>query len=225
MLASIRKFSTWSKRERPCALTFASEVPTTFTGTTFGAMTVSMHRMTRSSSRWRRKAGSRSTKLESRWQGSGSARLTRAWSRIKVGVITFNSYEWRLISPLVAIATPVPTKDGLIEEGDNKKVEEFKYPETEEEADEIIRRFEAASTRADDLVSGSVAHHALMDTTDLSAEKWLGTEEEERNWYGLLSLAFDSTELSCNSYITELCYIHSKVMIVDDRRVIVSRSS
>ena len=117
------------------------------------------------------------------------------------------------------------TKDGLIEEGDNKKVEEFKYPETEEEADEIIRQFEAASTRSDDLVSGSVAHHAMMDTTDLMAEKWLGTEEEERNWYGLLGSVLDCPELSCYSYVTELCYIHSKVMIVDDRRVIVSPSS
>lgn len=118
------------------------------------------------------------------------------------------------------------TKDGLIEEGDNKKVEEFKYPETEEEAKGIIKQFEAASTRSDDLVSGSVAHHALMDTTDLMTEKWLGTEEEERNWYGLLGSALDCSgpELSCNSYITELCYIHSKVMIVDDRRVIVSFS-
>ena len=117
------------------------------------------------------------------------------------------------------------TKDGLIEEGDNKKVEEFKYPETEEEADEIIRQFEAASTRSDDLVSGSVAHHAMLDTTDLMAEKWLGTEEEERNWYGLLGSALDCPDHSCNSYVTELCYIHSKVMIVDDRRVIVSLSS
>ena len=125
----------------------------------------------------------------------------------------------------VAIATPVPTKDGLIEEGDNKKVEEFKYPETEEEADEIIRKFEAASTRSDDLVSGSVAHHAMLDTTDLFAEKWLGTEEEERNWYGLSRSAPGCTEPSCNSYVTELCYIHSKVMIVDDRRVIVSYPS
>lgn len=124
----------------------------------------------------------------------------------------------------VAIATPLPTTDGLIEEGDNKKVEEFKYPETEEEADAIIKQFEAASTRSDDLVSGTVAHHALMDTTDLMSERWLGTEEEERKWYGLLSSAFGRTEISCNSYITELCYIHSKVMIVDDKRVIVSRS-
>ena len=96
----------------------------------------------------------------------------------------------------VSIATPLPSKDGMIEEGDNKKVEEFKYPETEEEADEIIKRFEAASTRSDDLVSGSVAHHALADTTDLFTERWLGTEEEERNWYGLFSSAPACTEPS-----------------------------
>jgi phospholipase D1/2 len=137
----------------------------------------------------------------------------------------FVSKGRRLTLPPVAIATPVPTKDGLIEEGDNKKVEQFKYPETEEEADEIIKKFEAASTRSDNLVSGSVAHHALSYTRDLFAEKWLGTEEEERNWCDLSRLPPSVTEPSSNSYVTELCYIHSKVMIVDDRRVIVSHSS
>jgi phospholipase D1/2 len=88
----------------------------------------------------------------------------------------------------VAIASPQETKDGLVVEGDQKKVEEFKYPETEEEADEIIKQFEAASSRADDLVSGSIAHHALSDSTELNAETWLGTEEEERNWYGCFQL-------------------------------------
>ena len=84
----------------------------------------------------------------------------------------------------VAIITPEPTKDGLIEEGD-QKVEEIKIPETEEEADQIIKRFEAGSIRSDDLVSGSIAHHALLDSTGLDTERWLGTEEEERNWYDL----------------------------------------
>ena len=47
----------------------------------------------------------------------------------------------------------------------------------------------------------------LNDRTSLLDEKWLGTDEEERN-----------------SYVSELLYIHSKVMIVDDRKVIVSTS-
>jgi len=111
----------------------------------------------------------------------------------------------------VAIATPVATQDGLIEEGDNKTVEEFKYPETEEEADEIIRQFEAASTRSDDLVSGSVGHHAMLDTTDLMAERWLGTEEEERNWYGrsaqhlvILNFHAIATSPSCVTFTPRL---------------------
>ena len=112
----------------------------------------------------------------------------------------------------------------MIEEGESNKVEKFRYPETEEEADDIIRRFEAASTRSDDLVSGSVAHHALLNTTGLMSEEWLGTEEEERNWYGMLDSTVECPDPACNSYITESCYIHSKVMIVDDRRVIVSLS-
>lgn len=44
----------------------------------------------------------------------------------------------------------------------------------------------------------------MKDTTGLHDERWLGNEQEEKD-----------------CYITELCYIHSKLMIVDDRRVIV----
>jgi hypothetical protein len=111
------------------------------------------------------------------------------------------------------MASTIPTKDGLIEEGDNKTVEEFKYPETEEEADQIIKQFEAASTRSDDLVSGSVAQHALLDSTGLVAEKWLGTEEEERDWYGffqrirclvLLSVHIIAMSPSCATFIPKL---------------------
>lgn len=44
----------------------------------------------------------------------------------------------------------------------------------------------------------------MKDITRLQDERWLGNEQEEKD-----------------CYITELCYIHSKLMIVDDRRVIV----
>jgi len=57
-------------------------------------------------------------------------------------------------------------------------------------------------------VSDSVGHHALKDTTTLHDESWLGDEQEEKD-----------------CYITELLYIHSKVMIVDDRRVIMGSAN
>jgi len=47
-----------------------------------------------------------------------------------------------------------------------------------------------------------------MDRTRLRDEVWLGSEEEEKA-----------------SYITELLYIHSKVMVVDDRRVIMGSAN
>jgi phospholipase D1/2 len=48
----------------------------------------------------------------------------------------------------------------------------------------------------------------MKDTTSLHDERWLGSEEEEKD-----------------CYITELLYIHSKVMIVDDRRVIMGSAN
>jgi phospholipase D1/2 len=48
----------------------------------------------------------------------------------------------------------------------------------------------------------------MKDVTSLHDERWLGSEEEEKD-----------------CYITELLYIHSKVMIVDDRRVIMGSAN
>ncbi|KAG8871679.1 hypothetical protein FRC20_010301 [Serendipita sp. 405] len=108
----------------------------------------------------------------------------------------------------VAIKAPLPTKDGLVEEGNASKIEPVKYPETEEEADQILAKFEAAASRKDDDVSDSVGHHAMQDTTALHDERWLGDEAEERE-----------------CYITELLYIHSKLLIVDDLRVIMGSAN
>jgi len=112
------------------------------------------------------------------------------------------------VQDTVAIKAPVETKAGIVEEGDASKTVEVKYPETEEEADRILAAFEAAATRADDSVSDAVGHHALKDETGLHDEAWLGEEDEERD-----------------CYITELLYIHSKVMIVDDMRVIMGSAN
>ena len=112
-----------------------------------------------------------------------------------------------LIDLIVTINEPTATKDGIVEETPGK-VTAVKVPDTEEEADEILRKFEAAASRTDDEVNDAVGHHALKDTTTLHDERWLGDEEEEKD-----------------CYITELLYIHSKLMIVDDRRVIMGSAN
>lgn len=86
------------------------------------------------------------------------------------------------------------------------KTETVPLPQSIDEARDIIERFQrgADNLRSDEDVSDNVVQHMMKDSTSLQNEKWLGTEEEER---------------SC--YVSELVYIHSKVMIVDDRRVIV----
>ena len=90
------------------------------------------------------------------------------------------------------------------------KTEKYPLPASIAEARETIERWRQAAEdlRADDVVSDNVVQHMLHDRTSLLEEQWLGTEDEERN-----------------AYVSELLYIHSKVMIVDDKRVIVSCSS
>ncbi|PVG01208.1 phospholipase D/nuclease [Serendipita vermifera] len=125
--------------------------------------------------------------------------LARKW----IGKVDEN---W--VQDTVAIKAPTETKAGIVEEGDASKTEAVKYPETEEEAEKILKAFERGAGRADDEVSDTVAQHAMKDFTSLHDERWLGSEEEEKD-----------------CYITELLYIHSKVMIVDDRRVIMGSAN
>ncbi|GAA5875841.1 hypothetical protein JCM16303_004016 [Sporobolomyces ruberrimus] len=80
-------------------------------------------------------------------------------------------------------------------------------PSTYEEAQEIVQRFEQADD-IDEKINDSVAHHAQRGTGSLFDEKWTGDEESERN-----------------AYVTEECYIHSKLMIVDDRRVVLGSAN
>ena len=108
----------------------------------------------------------------------------------------------------VAIKKPSPTGEGMLVSDETKtEIEEIPLPKSEEEAREIIEKFEsgARGLRGDEEVADTVSQHLLEDRTGLAEETWLGTEEEE---------------LDC--FVTELLYIHSKVMIVDDKRVIVS---
>ncbi|KAG9312443.1 hypothetical protein JVU11DRAFT_6827 [Chiua virens] len=111
----------------------------------------------------------------------------------------------------VYIKIPQEAKAGITvtEEKSAVKKEKVSLPESVEAARQVIARFEsgARNLRSDERVADSVSHHALQGRKSLLDETWLGSEEEE-----------------LNCYVSELLYIHSKVMIVDDRRVIVSVS-
>jgi phospholipase D1/2 len=74
----------------------------------------------------------------------------------------------------------------------------------------LVERFQAGAQnlRSDDPVSDTVSQHLLQDRTTLADEKWLGTKEEE-----------------LYAYVSEVLYIHSKVMIVDDRSVIMGSAN
>jgi phospholipase D1/2 len=71
------------------------------------------------------------------------------------------------------------------------RTETVPIPETEEQAREIVSRFEHGSDdiRGDEDVSDSVAQHALMDETDLEKELWMASREEELNAYVILSFS------------------------------------
>lgn len=90
------------------------------------------------------------------------------------------------------------------------KTETYQLPQSYEEAKEIVDRWHdvAVRLRGHGDVSDNVVQHMMHDRTDLREEGWLGSPEEEKA-----------------AYVSELLYIHSKLMIVDDRRVIVSTAA
>ena len=67
----------------------------------------------------------------------------------------------------------------------------------------------------------AVCQHAYQMDTTLMDEKWAGTEETERLCYvSEVRQRPLPAKRSSRSLPFQLCYIHSKLMIVDDRRVI-----
>ncbi|KAF7358545.1 Phospholipase [Mycena venus] len=111
----------------------------------------------------------------------------------------------------VTLNIPVETKESLVvSDKTPQKTETYPIPESEDAARELIERFEAAAkaVRGDEDVSDNVAQHMLCDRTGLLDEKWLGTEQEE-----------------LDAYVSELLYIHTKLMIVDDKRVIMGSAN
>jgi len=103
---------------------------------------------------------------------------------------------------------PKKTKEAIVVQKSSEKVENIPIPKSEDEARNIIARFESGAPRGDSGVSDSVSSHVLRDKTSLLNERWYGTEQEE-----------------LDSYVTELLYIHTKLMIVDDRRVIMGSAN
>lgn len=110
----------------------------------------------------------------------------------------------------VFIKVPQPAQAGMALGQTKMKMEKVPLPASYDEAVDIIRRFEKGSDdiRGDEDVSDTIAQHTLLDRTSLSSEIWYGSEAEERD-----------------AYVSELLYIHSKVMIVDDRRVIMGSAN
>ncbi|KAF5327400.1 hypothetical protein D9619_004077 [Psilocybe cf. subviscida] len=90
------------------------------------------------------------------------------------------------------------------------KTERVPIPVDDNAAREVVEKFEdsAMALKSGADVTDTVARHMLSDRTSLLEEAWLGTEEEE-----------------LNGYVSEMLYIHSKVMIVDDRRVIIGSAN
>lgn len=111
----------------------------------------------------------------------------------------------------VTLTLPSVTGEGIVVSGKTAaRTVTVPIPESEELARATVARFErgADGLRGDEPVSDTVAQHMLSDRTSLLQEKWLGTPEEEHN-----------------AYISELLYIHSKLMIVDDERVIMGSAN
>ena len=87
------------------------------------------------------------------------------------------------------------------------KIEFVDLPETEQEALDIIRRFQDAAPE-DCNVRDSIATNILHDHGDTATESWWGDAEKEKQ-----------------AFVTEETYIHSKLMIVDDRVVLIGSAN
>jgi hypothetical protein len=142
-----------------------------------------------------------------------------------------------------------PASMGLVTpENTKEKVKEVKVPPTVEVAVEIIKKFEGGAPRSDENVADTISQHVQQDRTNILDENWLGEFGPSGVWsftteffypflqaltsrrkHGTSDLLLTSKTLPLSgppcSLVSELVYIHSKVMIVDDKRVIVRAPS
>jgi phospholipase D1/2 len=154
--------------------------------------------------------------------GQAQAALARQW--------VYDSVDGDMPTE-VTIKTPEPTSEGLfLTEKTTVKTEKYRIPASYDEAVTMIEQFEHSASALGGTryaaVADTVGQHALQDKTRLADEQWFGTKEEELDSY-VISLIprRPAPEFHVLSrYVSELAYIHSKIMIVDDRRVIVSMS-
>lgn len=105
------------------------------------------------------------------------------------------------------------TKGGKPEgEAEKKTIERVAMPKTVEEAMDIIRKFEAAQGSAEEeRVKDSIADSVLHGQESFDQTYWPQAEagiEDERE-----------------AFVTEEVYVHSKLMIVDDRKVLIGSAN
>ncbi|KAH9974594.1 hypothetical protein BGW80DRAFT_1436752 [Lactifluus volemus] len=134
--------------------------------------------------------------------GQAQAALARQW--------VYDSVDGEHMPTEVTIKIP---SEGLsLTEKTAVKTEKYRIPASHDEAVAIIEKFEHGASALGGTkyaaVSATVGQHALQVETRLADEQWFGTKEEE-----------------LDAYVSELAYIHSKVMIVDDRRVIMGSAN
>jgi phospholipase D1/2 len=152
--------------------------------------------------------------------GQAQAALARQW--------VYDSVDGEHMPTEVTIKIP---SEGLsLTEKTAVKTEKYRIPASHDEAVAIIEKFEHSASALGGTkyaaVSATVGQHALQVETRLADEQWFGTNEEELDAYVIcLTLRRPVPKFHVLArYVSELAYIHSKVMIVDDRRVIVSTS-
>ncbi|PWN86991.1 phospholipase D/nuclease [Acaromyces ingoldii] len=92
---------------------------------------------------------------------------------------------------------------------DPKTIARIAMPKTVDEAMDVIRRFQAAASRDDEnRVKDSIADCTLHGQRPIDEEHWPQDIEDERE-----------------AFVTEEVYVHSKLMIVDDRKVLIGSAN
>ncbi|EPQ31651.1 uncharacterized protein PFL1_00984 [Pseudozyma flocculosa PF-1] len=126
-----------------------------------------------------------------------------ALARIFLGDHGYQS-GWKTVA--IKKAAVVEDVDGP-NKGKAAKIAEIAMPETEDEARDIIRRFQDAAPEDCRHVRDSIATNILHGHGNTATEPWWGPEDERAY------------------YVTEETYIHSKLMIVDDRIVLIGSAN
>lgn len=93
---------------------------------------------------------------------------------------------------------------GLTEKQSAEAIVSVPFPPSTQVARETIARYESGAPRSDRRVADSVAQHRLQDQTNLLDEEWLGSEQEERDWYVLTPLRYPQYRLT-SLYLTAMC--------------------